>query len=234
MSSCKKRSHLKTFSVEYILGRGHDGLVNFTQKMEYTTMFDSPESKPTNIIDEGENSKSRHFFIHRAWSDTHYINLKTDIENIIFEFSYITKQGEIDKNKIQIKGKALHSMFVGSNLKKGPIFIYDKTPYKSLSINSSFVHQNMNSNFVTMTSQPFTQSQEGFCDCTFGGRMSQFSQCSESSNYENASTFSCQHNMFSQDNRQYQNFHHNTTYNTQNHKNTTSTSNKFNLRFVDI
>ena len=124
--------------------------------MEYTTKFDSSDSKPTNVIDEGENWKLRHFFIHRAWSETHYNNPKTDIENIIFDFSYITKQGEIDKNKIQTKGKALHSMFVGSNLKKGPIFIYDKTPYKNSNINSSFINQNIHSNFVTMTSQPFT------------------------------------------------------------------------------
>ena len=125
-------------------------------------------------------------------------------------------------------------MFIAGNLKKGPIFIYDKTPYKNSDINSFFINRNMNSNFVTMTSQPFTQSQEGSCDYTFGGRMSQFLKCSKSGNYENTSTFSYQNNMSSQNNRQVQNFQQNVTYSTQNHSNTSSTSKKFNLQFVDI
>ena len=52
------------------------------------------------------------------------------INNVIFEFSYITKLGDIDKKKTFILGKALHEMLVACNLKKGPFFVYDKTPLK--------------------------------------------------------------------------------------------------------
>ena len=55
------------------------------------------------------------------------------IDNVIFEFSYSTKLGEIDKKKTFILGKALHEMFVACNLRKSPFFKYDKTPLKSTS-----------------------------------------------------------------------------------------------------
>ena len=63
--------------------------------------------------------------------------------------------------------------------------------------------------------------------------MSQFSQCNESGNYENASTFKYQNNMSSQYNQQVKKTQQNVTYGTQSHSNSSSTSNKFNLRFVD-
>ena len=197
-------------------------------------MFESSDSKPSSVIDEGENSKLRHFFIHRAWSETHYNNPKTDLENIIFEFSYINKQGDINENKIQIKGKALHSMFVASNLKKGPIFIYDKTPYKTSNTSGPFMNGHMNSNFVTVAHQPFTQSQDDFSDYAFRNRLSQLSQYSESSNYENSSMISYQQNMTLQNNPQVPNFQQNTTYMIQNPNNASSKTNKEDIRFVDI
>ena len=120
LSSYKKRSFLKSMSVEYVLGSGQEGLTNFfIQKMEHSTMFETNTSNPTNIIEIGENSKSKHFFIHRVWMNNLPMNPKTDIEDIIFEFSYITKFGEIDKVKTQIHGKALYSMLVACNIKKG-------------------------------------------------------------------------------------------------------------------
>ena len=148
LSSCKKRSYLKSMSVEYILGSGHDGLTNFIQKMEHTTMFETSTSKPTNIIEVGENSKSKHFFIHRVWTNNLPQNPKTDIEDIIFEFSYITKSGDIDKVKTQIHGKALHAMLVSCNLKKGPIFVYDKTPYKGNIQNLNYEQGTNNINWL--------------------------------------------------------------------------------------
>ena len=53
-----KNGLILTFSVEYILGSGSDGLVNFVQKMEYTTMFETPTTKPNSIVEIRENSKS--------------------------------------------------------------------------------------------------------------------------------------------------------------------------------
>ena len=162
ISSCKKRSYLKSLSVEYVLGSDQDGFTNFLQKMEYNTMFESSVSKPTNIIQSGENSKSRHFFVHRVWSQTLSVNVKTDINDIIFEFSYITKLGEIDKVKTQIHGRAFYSMLAGCNLKKGPIFLYDKSPYRSN--NETFIgtHESRNNNWSHHQNQLLTQNNSLF------------------------------------------------------------------------
>ena len=76
---------------------------------------------PGSYVTIGENSKSSHFFIHRDLQrQTIYNSMYKSIDNVIFEFSYITKLGEIDKKKTFILGKALHEMLVACNLKKGP------------------------------------------------------------------------------------------------------------------
>ena len=131
LSSCKKRAHLQGISIEYTLGNVHNGLKKFVTKIEHNTCFESDEQAPENYITVGENSMSRHFFIHRIWHrQPMYNSLHNPIENTIVEFSYITKLGDIDIKKNYITGKALHEMLVGCNLKKGPIFLYDKTPFK--------------------------------------------------------------------------------------------------------
>ena len=142
-------------------------------------MFDAPTTKPNSIVEIGENSKSRNFFIHRAWTKAYYQSPKTDIENIIFEFSYINKLGNIDPVKTQIDGKALHSMLVSCNLRKRPIFLYDKTPYKNVNQDLSFMTPNANYNHFGSQSQPFTHSQEGFHDFIDRHYHSQFSQTGE-------------------------------------------------------
>ena len=86
---------------------------------------------PESYVTIGENSKSSHFFIHRVGQrQTIYNYIYNSIDNVIFEYSYITKLGEIDKKKVFILGKALNKMLVACNLKKGPFFLYDKTPLK--------------------------------------------------------------------------------------------------------
>ena len=64
LSSCKKRPFLKGFRIEYASGIGQNGLTNFLQKMKHAAMLESSTSKPIRIIEIGENSKSRHFFLH--------------------------------------------------------------------------------------------------------------------------------------------------------------------------
>ena len=132
LSSCKKRAHLQSISVEYILGKYQNGLNNFIHKMEHNTEFDSNNTLPETYITIGENSKSSHFFIHRVWHRPNtYPSMYHSIESLIFEYSYINKMGEIEPKKSFIAGKALHSMLVACNLKKGPFFIFDKTSLKN-------------------------------------------------------------------------------------------------------
>ena len=104
-------------------------------------MFEPSNSKPIIfLIEIGENSKPRYFLIQRAWTQTFLLNSKTDIKNITFKYSYITKLGEIDNIKTQIHGKVLNLMVVVYNLKKRYIFIiYDKMPSRSTSQNMNFV-----------------------------------------------------------------------------------------------
>ena len=100
------------------------GLSNFVEKIEHTTSFESIDTIPNNYITVGENSKSRHFYIHKVWTQPMvYNSVYVSIHNDIFEYSYITKLEEIDKNRVFISGKALHSMLVACNLKKGPFFV---------------------------------------------------------------------------------------------------------------
>ena len=89
------------------------------KKIEHNTSFQSIDTIPNNYITVGENSKSRHFYIHKVWTQSMiYNSVYVSIHNDIFEYSYITKLGEIDKNRVFISGKALHSMLETCNLKK--------------------------------------------------------------------------------------------------------------------
>ena len=116
--------------MEYILGKYQNSLNNFVQKIEHNTEFISNNTLPETYITIGENSKSSHFFIHRVCHrPSIYHSMYHSIETLLFEYSYITKMGEIDKKKVFIAGKALHSMLVGCNLMKGPFFIFDKTSF---------------------------------------------------------------------------------------------------------
>ena len=130
ITSCKQRKHLKSFSTEYVLGINKLGLENFIRKMEYDTKFDNKLSIPTSFISIGENSKSKHFFIHRAWDRSEIVETKTIFSNIILEFSYINKRGAVDSEKRFISGSALFSMLSACNIKKGPFFVFDKTRKK--------------------------------------------------------------------------------------------------------
>ena len=87
-------------SIEYTLGNSYNGLNNFIQKTMHNTEYSSVETMPDSYVTIGENSKSKYFFIHRVWQrQTIYNSMYKSIDNVIFEFSYITKLGEIDKKK---------------------------------------------------------------------------------------------------------------------------------------
>ena len=137
ISSCKKRAKLQGYSTEYTLGSDHNGLFNFVTKIEHSTNFEMSIPIPTNIITIGENSKSRHFFIHKCWCSSVGNVLKVNIDDLIFEFSYINKMGEVENFKNHISGRALYSMLVACNLKRGPFFVYDATPCKRMNSNTT-------------------------------------------------------------------------------------------------
>ncbi len=140
------------------MGISQNGLTNFVKKVEYNTTYESQDTIPESYLTIGENSKSRHFFIHKVWKmpmmcNTFYV----PIDNVIFQFSYITKFGEIDDTKNFIRGKALHSILVACNLKKGPFFLFDKTPYKYdvMASQNSAVSYDTYENFLTQNSNGF-------------------------------------------------------------------------------
>ena len=107
------------------------------------------------------------------------------MNDIIFEFSYITKLGEIDKVKTQINGKAFYSMLAGCNLKKKTIFLYDKTPYKSNTGMMNYDHGNRNINWAYAQNQLLTQNNIFFSQLNNGQSLSQCSNNNEMFNYQN-------------------------------------------------
>ena len=134
--------------------------------MEHNTEFDSNNTLPETYITIGENSKSSHFFIHRVWHRPNtYPSMYHSIESLIFEYSYINKMGEIETKKSFIAGKALHSMLVACNLKKGPFFIFDKTPLKNnnAEFQGGSAYQNPSQNmFSQSTNMSMSQSSFDF------------------------------------------------------------------------
>jgi len=132
ITNCNKRKHLQSYTTEYILGCNQNGFENFIRKIEYDTQFEYKTPVPASFLSIGENSKSKHFFIHNAWDRTECNVPRTVFCNIIFEFSYINKQGIVELATKLISGSALISMLSACNIKKGPIFIFDKTPKKEM------------------------------------------------------------------------------------------------------
>ena len=75
-------------------------MTNFVKKIEYNTTYKSQDTIPESYLTIGENSKSRHFFVHKVWKMPMMCNaLYVPIDNVIFQFSYIKKFGEIDDTK---------------------------------------------------------------------------------------------------------------------------------------
>ena len=119
--------------------------------------------------------------------------------------------------------------------KKKTNFLYDKTPYKNVNQDLSFMTPNVNYNHFGSQSQPFTQSQEGFHDFVDRHYHSQFSQTSETNSYSNTTgvlygEFGKQDdigniNTYRQDN----------SFSVEeNITNSNSTKNHFNLRMADL
>ena len=176
LSSCQKRANLQGYTTEYIRGSNHNGLFNFVTKIEHSTVFVKDSPVPTNIITVGENSKSRHFFVHRVWSTSDNQSSKVNIDDLIFEFSYIDKMGEVETLKNQILGKALYSMLVACNLKKGPFFVYDKTPFKTFNDEEQTKINDFSNNMMNRNPQ-----NGGFLEHCTGNSLSQFSYLTQMS-----------------------------------------------------
>ena len=113
ISSCNKLAKLQGYSTEYNLGSDHNGLFNFVTKIEHSTIFEMSTPIPTNIITMGGNSKSHHFLVHKVWCELGSQSSKVNIDDVIFEFSYVNKMGEVGNFNNHISGKALHSISRG-------------------------------------------------------------------------------------------------------------------------
>ena len=129
--------------------------------------------------------------------------------DMTFEFSYITKLGEVDRVKMQIHGKAFYSMLASSNLKKRPIFLYDKSPYKNNGERIIYETESMINSWSSSQNQLLTQNS----NISYGNSnwlslsqvfewmsMSKVSEYTEITYYQDPSTFCHQHNTMTDNN----------------------------------
>ena len=162
------------------------------------------------------------------------MDVKTDMNDIIFEFSYITKLGEIDKAKTQINGKAFYSMLAGCNLKKRLIFLYDKTPYKSNIGRMNYDHGNMNINWTFAQNQLLTQNNSFFGQLNNDPSSSQCSNNNEMFNYQNDTSVNQSQNSSVAENRFFTNMSQNSIDTQQDYHSRLLNSNNLSFSYADI
>ena len=162
------------------------------------------------------------------------MNVKTDMNDIIFEFLYITNLGNIDKVKTQINGKAFYAMLAGCNLKKRPIFLHDKTPYKS---NTEMVHytlENRNIHWSYPQNQVLTQNNSFFSQFTNGQPLSQYSENNEMINYQNPTSLHLSQNSTGVDNTFMMNMSQNSIQTQEDYHRRSRNQNRNSFNYIDI
>ena len=126
IKNCKKRQYLQRISKEFTIGRNGDNLDDFRRKVEFDHVFSSHTTVPTEVYTELGRSKGKQIFVHQIWRPLFATTLSQfQFNDMILEISYINQEGDIEKNKVAVTGKSLHSLLCARNGASKLSFLFD-------------------------------------------------------------------------------------------------------------
>lgn len=126
--NCLKRKQLQLKGMEYEIGHGKDGLNRLMQRIFVDRPF-SATMVPSSCFTSGIERRCRNLFIHTIWLKT---TVQTNyqhsaFDNLVFEFSFITKEGDTEDRRIVYDGRLFHQMLSLLNGYKKVSYVFDGT-----------------------------------------------------------------------------------------------------------
>ena len=163
ISNCAKRMKYRREYCEYIISRGEKGNVHLVNRLQNNLQFSSNEYPDSIISTTAGSRKGKHIVIFNIWikRECQQVMSPKRISDMIFEISYIDKQGEIESIRRSLCGEEFECMISIMKGQSKKTFIYDATTTECnnmLHHDTSFSQNSMNSfNSNNFTLQNFSQ-----------------------------------------------------------------------------
>ena len=129
ISNCSKLMQYKRQYCEYILSKSDNGYVHLKNRLQNNLPLNRNDY-PNNIVSMSmESNKGKHIVISNIWLKrlSRPQTGPKQISDMLFEISYINRQGDIEKGKHIICGEELESAIHIMKIRKKKYFIYDAT-----------------------------------------------------------------------------------------------------------
>ena len=157
ISNCVKRMQYRREFCEYIVSKTDKGNVHLSNRLRNNLPIPSKEYPQSTVYFSVARNKGKHVVIHNVWlkQTAHQQITPKQMSNMLFEISYINKQGDIETNKRTICGEEFESMIHAMKFRTKKTFIYDatitqnETSSEDQIFTQNSIHSNASSNFNT-------------------------------------------------------------------------------------
>ena len=129
ISNCVKRIQYKREYCEYVVSKSDEGNIHLKNRLQNNLPLPTKDY-PNNIVSLSVGSnRGKHIIITNIWlkRQTQPLIGPKQISNMLFEISYIDKQGEIKSSKRTICGEEFEFMIHIMKFCNKKTFIYDAT-----------------------------------------------------------------------------------------------------------
>ena len=152
ISNCKKRDKYQKLYYEYVISKTDHGVKHLTTRFQHNVLLSNKQPIPQNVVSlSAGTNKGKHIVIFNVWLKNQLQTKSQLISNMLFEISYINKQGDIEELKRVICGEEFESMMHVMKTRHKKTFIYDATNH---SADSSQIQTSLTQEYL------FTQNNE--------------------------------------------------------------------------
>ena len=166
ISNCEKRMHYQREYCEYIVSKNDKGNIHLINRLQNNLPLPYKDYPDNTVSTTAGRHRGKHIVIFNIWVKKQNQPLMGPrrISDMLFEISYVDKQGEIETFRRTVCGEELESMISMMKFRSKKTFIYDATMTESdtfqqaTSFSQSSVHSINANNFQL---QNFRQIQFG-------------------------------------------------------------------------
>jgi len=127
ISNCEKRIKYRKEYTEYIISKTDNGNKHLICHLQNNVLLSS-KKYPDNIVSlSAASNRGKHIIIFNVWLKQHVQRMNNSLSNLLFEISYIDKQGEIETTRRTVCGDEFESIIHVMKYRSKRSFIYDAT-----------------------------------------------------------------------------------------------------------
>ena len=129
ISNCEKRMRYRREYCEYIISREDKGNIHLINRLQNNLQISSKEYPDSTISTTAVSHRGKHVVIFNIWlkKESQLLMGPKRISDMLFEISYINKQGEVETVRCTVCGEQFESMISMMKCKRKKTFIYDAT-----------------------------------------------------------------------------------------------------------